>query len=227
VLLQACGYNDDGLDRTPEQWDEVFDYLAERDIEVIIDAAYIGLADGYRTDCYPIEQAIKKGLTTFVCVSASKNMGLYGERVGALYIANAGRCNGSEKQQRLKMILDHQITRPTISSPSRMFAQAVAIMLGNNSSRNTYLDELESARNRLQQNREALAESLDDRFPHVTQGKGIFTQIFSEGFTQAEREQLRAEGILALPNSRVNIGGMRTEHVQRVGSAILGVLKNR
>lgn len=49
--------------------------------------AYQGFATGdLNKDCWPVRHFTEEGLQIFVAQSFSKNIGLYGERVGALHV---------------------------------------------------------------------------------------------------------------------------------------------
>ncbi len=215
LLFQTCGYNDDGADRTQGEWDEIIDIAEEKNAVVILDSAYMGLASGLDLDRYPITRCVQKGLLTFVCVSCSKNMGLYNERVGALFITNVRQHLGDKQSQNLNQLIT-RIVRRTISSPPLLAAKAAGIALGQE----TYYDELEKARQRLVANRDLFASYIADNFPNVYKGSGLFTKLLPDGFTDKQQAFLRSQGILALPNSRINLGGMNIDEIKRVGSAI-------
>ncbi|KAH6879898.1 pyridoxal phosphate-dependent transferase [Thelonectria olida] len=70
VILHACAHNPTGLDSTIEQWESIASLCRERKLFFVFDLAYQGFTHGIRR------------VPTF-----SKNLGLYGERVGALHIA--------------------------------------------------------------------------------------------------------------------------------------------
>jgi hypothetical protein len=55
----------------------------------------------------------------------------------------------------------------------------------------------------------------------VGTGRGLFTKLFKDGFAPAQQHALEAEGILTLPNSRINIGGMTPEQTVRFGEAVM------
>ncbi len=219
LLLQTCGYNDDGADRTVEEWDEILDLAEKTKSVLVLDSAYMGLANGFEIDRYPIVQALKRGLLTFVCVSFSKNMGLYNERLGALFIVNAAAHIGTEQSYNLHQLV-MRIVRRTISSQPLLAAAAAAKTLQQTS----YYDELEAARQRIVTNRQALADQLVDKIPHVAEGKGLFTKLLADGFSTSQLRLLEERGILMLPNSRVNLGGMQLDQAKRVGAAIAEVL---
>lgn len=51
------------------------------------DSAYQGFATGsFEKDIWPVRHFLSEGFNMFVSQSFAKNMGLYGERVGALHL---------------------------------------------------------------------------------------------------------------------------------------------
>lgn len=221
-LLQTCGYNDDGMDRTPEQWDEILTIAQTKNATILLDSAYMGLANGYEDERYPIKQGIDRGLLTFVSFSASKNMGLYNERLGALFIANAKPNLGDVQFPRLNQLAARTIRR-TVSNPPFTVAKAAAVALQQES----YWQELEQARIRLGDNRSVFAEIVKDELPAVAEGSGLFTKVSSAGFSSLQQQVLAEAGIFALPNSRINLGGLHQNQVERVGLAVLRAVRVR
>jgi aspartate aminotransferase len=65
---------------------------------VLFDSAYQGFASGdMDLDAYAIRHFVNEGHLTGVCMSFSKNFGLYGERVGLLSFV----CSDAEEQDRV------------------------------------------------------------------------------------------------------------------------------
>jgi aspartate/tyrosine/aromatic aminotransferase len=221
LLLQTCGYNDDGADRTPEQWDEIFDLAEKKKSVLVLDSAYMGLASGLEADRYPIVQAAKRGILTFVCISFSKNMGLYNERLGALFIVNAPKRIGSDQTHNLHQLIT-RIVRRTISSQPFLVAESATKVL----QQEAFYEELELARTRIDANRQIIAAALIKKIPHVGRGKGLFTKLLSNGFSAEQLNALEEQAILMLPSSRINLGGMRFDQAKIVGNAIATELRS-
>jgi|GEM_PF-2515308 aromatic-amino-acid transaminase len=227
VLLQACGYNDDGIDRTPEQWDELFVPIKKKGHAVIIDAAYLGLADGFEADTYPIRKCVSEDILSFICISASKNMGLYNSRVGALLIANADANRGRDQAERIIGKIPAWV-RKTYSNPPLETVYGAGLVLGDTNLRRQLETEIEASRQLLQLNRRSLAAILGDKAPTIGAGKGLFMKLQPEAFSDEQQALFRQKGILVLRSSaRFNIGGIKPEHIQRVGSAFLEALALR
>ena len=86
VILHPCCHNPTGVDLTPEQWDAVLEIVQTRKLIPFMDIAYQGFGDDLESDAYAIRKAVAMGLPLFVSNSFSKNMSLYGERVGGLSV---------------------------------------------------------------------------------------------------------------------------------------------
>jgi aspartate/tyrosine/aromatic aminotransferase len=219
-LLQTCGYNDDGMDRTSQQWDEILQIAQDKEATILLDSAYMGLVHGFYEDRYPIEQSMESGLLTLVCFSASKNMGLYNERLGALFIANAKQNLGDDQFPRLNQLAGRSVRRTVSSTPMVVAKAAATALLDTN-----YFQELEEARDRLSANRELFGSIVEQELPAISRGSGLFAKMLLAGFNTDQRQVLAEAGILALPNSRINLGGLHHDQVERVGLAVLKALK--
>lgn len=214
-LLQVGGYNDDGADRSQEQWDEILAIAEEKQAVVILDTAYMGLAHGFETDRYPIVASVAKRLLTLVCFSTSKNMGLYNERVGALLIANSKVHLGESQMSNLDQAIN-RIVRRTISNAPLLAAEAAGLALASQK----YFEELEQIRLNLIQNRQIFAEIIGEKAPYISSGNGLFTKLSPRGFSQEQLDYIRSNGILVLSNSRINLGGLQPGQIERVASTL-------
>ncbi|KAJ3484183.1 hypothetical protein NLG97_g7119 [Lecanicillium saksenae] len=85
ILLHACAHNPTGVDPTKDQWRKIADVCEARKLFPFFDCAYQGFASGdLDEDAWAVRHFIERGtMEIFVAQSFSKNMGLYGERVGA------------------------------------------------------------------------------------------------------------------------------------------------
>ena len=94
ILLHCSAHNPTGVDPSAQQWNQLADIFAARKLVPLFDSAYQGYASGDPdVDAYAIREFDRRGKsaipTMLVCQSYAKNMGLYGERVGALAIVAA------------------------------------------------------------------------------------------------------------------------------------------
>lgn len=89
VLLHACAHNPTGVDPTFEQWKAIAEVMKRRKLVPYFDSAYQGFASGdIIRDAEAIRYFVKEGFSMLVSQSYAKNMGLYGERVGALHVVS-------------------------------------------------------------------------------------------------------------------------------------------
>ena len=92
VLMQTCGNNPTGVDPDEKEWVTMSRLCKDRALVPILDSAYLGLISGnIFKDAYPVRMLTEDGHNFFVTQSFSKNMGLYGERLGAIHIVAANK----------------------------------------------------------------------------------------------------------------------------------------
>lgn len=92
VLLHACAHNPTGVDPTSDDWQKIADVMQKKKLVPFFDAAYQGFASGDLTkDVAAIRLFADKGFDMLVAQSFAKNMGLYGERVGAIHLVTPNR----------------------------------------------------------------------------------------------------------------------------------------
>lgn len=90
ILLHGCAHNPTGIDPTKAQWAEIADVVEARGHFAFFDVAYQGFATGsLDEDAYAPRYFESRGMEFMVAQSYSKNLGLYGERVGALNVVAA------------------------------------------------------------------------------------------------------------------------------------------
>jgi len=215
LLCQVSGYNGDGVDRTESEWNEIIDHAKAKNLVLILDAAYLGLVKPINDDTYVIRYAREKGLPTFISVSFSKNMGLYNERLGALLVVNAKAELGDEQAANLDSVVN-KVIRRTVSSLPLLVSTAATITLQDK----VFLEELNVARQGLMKKRRQLTEIVGDKFPIAAKGSGLFAKLYEDGFSDEQYQKLREQGILVLQNSRLNIGGIKFDQVEKLGLAL-------
>ncbi|CAM6042822.1 unnamed protein product [Sphagnum compactum] len=88
VLLHACAHNLTGVDPTIEQWEGIHKVIRSKQQLPFFDCAYQGFTSGsLDTNAHAVRTFVADGGECVIAQSYAKNMGLYGERVGALSIA--------------------------------------------------------------------------------------------------------------------------------------------
>lgn len=87
ILLHACAHNPTGIDPTRDQWSEIASLCKRKGIFPFFDAAYQGFASGdLDNDAWAVREFASRGMEICVAQSFSKNLGLYGQRVGAFHV---------------------------------------------------------------------------------------------------------------------------------------------
>ena len=85
LALAGCAHNPTGVDPTKEQWKEIAEVCQSKGHIPFFDVAYQGFATGsLDQDAWAPRYFVEQGIEVFVSQSYSKNLGLYGERVGAI-----------------------------------------------------------------------------------------------------------------------------------------------
>lgn len=175
ILLQACAHNPTGVDPSKEQWQELSRVIKKRNLFPFIDLAYQGFATGdIDRDAYAVRLFAQEGHEFMVSQSYSKNMGLYGERVGALtYVLQ----DHDDLQRILSQV--RVLIRRMYSNPPRHGAQIAARVLTNPELRTLWLREVKSMADRIITMRSDLVKNLKKEgsvhnWQHITDQIGMF-----------------------------------------------------
>ena len=216
VVMQAVGYNNDGAERSNEHWDEIVELIGTKGYLAVLDVAYFGLSSSFEQDNYAVRAFANSSIPSLVAISNSKNLGLYQERLGALYALNIPETLAKSWQAVINVIV-----RNHYSNPPRMIAQAAASILGNSELRQQLEAEVSALRQSLLlANRTVFAEILGSDFQWVSDTRGLFVKLFVEGFSEDQRDNLKSQGILVLPSSRINLGGIKPTDMTKFARAI-------
>ncbi|XP_020101330.1 aspartate aminotransferase, cytoplasmic isoform X2 [Ananas comosus] len=125
VLLHACAHNPTGVDPTPEQWEQIRQLIRSKGLLPFFDSAYQGFASGsLDADAQSVRIFVADGGELLTAQSYAKNMGLYGERVGALSIVCRSADVAVRVESQLKLVI-----RPMYSNPPIHGASIVATIL--------------------------------------------------------------------------------------------------
>jgi aspartate aminotransferase len=85
--MHAAAHNPTGIDPTQDDWKKIAEVMKKRNLVPYFDTAYQGFATGdLIKDAWPIRYFTEQGFSMLVSQSYAKNMGMYGERVGALHV---------------------------------------------------------------------------------------------------------------------------------------------
>ncbi|CAI6252860.1 unnamed protein product [Periconia digitata] len=222
VLLHACAHNPTGVDPTEQQWKDIANAVKEGDHFPFFDMAYQGFASGNTDkDAFALRHFIKEGLRPVLAQSFAKNMGLYGERVGAFSVV----CESAEEKKRV----DSQIkilVRPLYSNPPVHGARIASQILNDPALNKQWLGEVKDMADRIITMRALLKENLEKLgskhdWSHITSQIGMFA------YTGLKPEQMDAlakeHSVYATKDGRISVAGITSGNVKRLAEAIYKV----
>jgi len=180
VLLHACAHNPTGIDPTEAQWAEISDIVKEKKLFPFFDMAYQGFASGNTVkDAFAVRHFISQGHQIALAQSFAKNMGLYGERVGAFSLTTADPEEKARVDSQLKIII-----RPMYSNPPLHGARIANTILSTPELYTQWESEVKGMADRIISMREKLYNSLqkDLKTPgewgHIKSQIGMFRCLF-------------------------------------------------
>ncbi len=223
VVLHAACHNPTGCDLSSLQWNKLLDLFKAKKLIPFFDFAYQGFGSGIQEDARAIRLFSGSGLEMFVAVSNAKNLSLYGERVGALYIVSESAVHVKHISSRVK-----QMIRTNYSSPPIHGAKVAAHIFSSASQRLLWEGELAEMRERIQRVRLLFAERLAQKiqavdFNAIEKGNGMFSYI---GLEKLQVERLTAEyGIYMPSDGRINVCGLNYSNMDYVVDAIEAVYR--
>jgi aspartate aminotransferase len=155
-LLHACAHNPTGVDPTEAQWREISDIVKEKNLFPFFDMAYQGFASGSTTkDAFAVRHFVAQGHQVGLCQSFAKNMGLYGERVGAFSLTTTSPEEKARVDSQLKIII-----RPMYSNPPLHGARIANTILSNQELYTQWESEVKGMADRIIGMREKLYNAL-------------------------------------------------------------------
>lgn len=234
-LLHACAHNPTGLDPSADEWRQILLALAKHKHLPLFDLAYQGFALGNLDhDAKPIRDAINLGaveLPILICQSFAKNVGMYGERVGALHVVLPLLVQGDELAL-LKRAIKSQLnkyTRSEISNPPAYGAKVVATILTDPALRRQWEDDLVTMLSRISKMRNELKARLLDLgtpglWDHITNQTGMFSFTGLTPEMVARLEQVH--GVYLVSSGRASVAGLNDGNVDKVAKAMDEVIRH-
>lgn len=223
VLLHVCCHNPTGADLDAAAWSRVADIASKQGWLPFFDFAYQGFGQGLEEDRAGLLQMLATVPEALVASSFSKNMALYGERVGALLLVTESPKASAAALSQLKRLI-----RVFYSNPPKHGAALARIILKDPELRELWLQELDAMRRRIADTRQHLADGLAKRntgvdFSFIVRQNGIFS--FS-GLSDAQVTFLREEkGIYVVKGGRINVAGVLPDSLDYVCDSIAESLK--
>ncbi|KAJ0031832.1 hypothetical protein Pint_13199 [Pistacia integerrima] len=237
VLLHACAHNPTGVDPTLEQWEQIRQLMRSKGLLPFFDSAYqvvalvvwwitggqienmLGFASGsLDADAQPVRMFVADGGECLAAQSYAKNMGLYGERVGALSIVCKTADVASKVESQLKLVI-----RPMYSNPPIHGASIVATILKDSKMYDEWTVELKAMADRIISMRKQLFDALSARgtpgdWSHIIKQIGMFT------FTGLNGEQVafmtKEYHIYMTSDGRISMAGLSSKTVPHLADAI-------
>lgn len=222
LLVHACCHNPTGMDLTFDQWKELSALVLKQKVVPFFDFAYQGFGNGLEEDAKPVRYFYEQGHEMLVAYSFSKNLGLYGERVGTLAIVTHHKDAAKRISTQVK-----QIIRGMYSTPPLHGARVAATILKSPELTAEWKQELTNMRERIKDMRKALvagllAQSQDMDFSFLNQQLGLFSFC---GLSHDQVQSLRQHNGIFMPNNgRINVAGLNAHNMDYVIKSILSAL---
>ncbi|KAJ5720623.1 aspartate aminotransferase [Penicillium malachiteum] len=215
ILLHACAHNPTGVDPTQEQWRKISDVMKEKGHFAFFDMAYQGFASGNAdTDAFAPRHFVKEGHNIALCQSFAKNMGLYGERVGAFSLV----CESTEEKKFSSV--------PSTPTPPIHGARVASTIMNDPVLNEQWLGEVKGMADRIIEMRALLRKNLEQLgskhdWSHITSQIGMFAYT---GLKPEQMDVLAQEhSVYATKDGRISVAGITTGNVQRLAESIFKV----
>lgn len=177
MLLHACAHNPTGVDPTQAQWAEISDIVTAKKLFPFFDMAYQGFASGSTTrDAFAVRHFVSQGHQIALAQSFAKNMGLYGERVGAFSLTTKDTEEKKRVDSQLKIVI-----RPMYSNPPLHGARIASTILGSEELYKEWEGEVKGMADRIISMRKKLYEMLTNdlktpgEWSHIKSQIGMFS----------------------------------------------------
>ena len=221
LLLQTSCHNPTGFDISPNKFKTILDICEHKDITLILDTAYIGMANGVDKDIRLLDTALERtNLDIFICMSYSKIASMYGQRLGVMYYRpNITNCfNSVDINNNLEYLV-----RTTVSNPPRYGSDALLHSYGNDINKLKF--EVGAMSQRINNTRKTLDKELSNYGCfNFSDGRGMFALL---PFDNYQLDLLQHKyNIYVLPNGRINICGINDNNIEYVINALKDISHN-
>lgn len=224
VLFHACAHNPTGVDPTAEQWKEISSVVKQKDHCVFFDMAYQGFASGdLNRDAQALRLFIDDGHRPILAQSFAKNMGLYGERVGAFSVICDSKEVKNAVESQVKILI-----RPMYSNPPIHGARVASEVLNNPQLYSEWLIEVKQMADRVISMRAQLKENLAKEgsvrdWSHITNQIGMFCYT---GMNEEQVQRLTKDfSVYLTKDGRISVVGITSKNVEYLANAIHQVTK--
>eukprot|EP00878_Enallax_costatus_P003057 GHUV01003256.1.p1 GENE.GHUV01003256.1~~GHUV01003256.1.p1 ORF type:complete len:211 (+),score=45.51 GHUV01003256.1:1468-2100(+) len=208
-----------------DQWGGVLRVVHERRLLPFFDSAYQGFASGdLDADAAALRMFTRSGLELLLSQSYAKNMGLYGERAGALSIVS--HCPAAAKRVQSQLCA---VIRPMYSSPPMHGAAIVVTVLSDPQLYSLWKRELADMSARIQRMRTALKSALLDvgcpgNWDHITNQIGMFSFT---GLNRTQCENMTKQWhVYMTMDGRISMAGLSASRAKYLAEAIKDSVTN-
>ncbi|GAX81276.1 hypothetical protein CEUSTIGMA_g8708.t1 [Chlamydomonas eustigma] len=225
IVLHSCAHNPTGSDPTPQQWKAILEVVQQRQLLPFFDSAYQGFASGdLDEDAASLRMfSAAPGMELLLAQSFAKNMGLYGERVGALSVQCLSKRVATRVEGQLKTVI-----RPMYSNPPIHGAAIAAKILSDPQLFQEWKVELAGMAGRIKAMRQALYEELQRR-KAPGDWTFILRQIGMFSYTGLTREQCeimtKKHHVYLTMEGRISMAGLGASRAGYLADAIIDAVK--
>lgn len=228
VLLHACAHNPTGVDPTREQWKEIASIVKSKKLFVFFDSAYQGFATGdLDNDAWAIRYFVEQQIDCVVAQSFSKNMGLYGERVGCIHVV----LHDATPDVAHKLVGElSNLVRAEFSSAPSWGARIATHILTTPDLFESWKVDIKIMADRIKHMRSTLRNHLVElntpgTWDHIVSQIGMFSFT---GLTPEEVAKLeKLHHIYMTSNGRMSMAGVNTHNVEYIAKAFNSVITGK
>lgn len=224
VLVHACAHNPTGVDPNPAQWQELSHLFKKKSFLPFFDMAYQGFSSGSTDrDAAALRLFVADGHTPLFTQSFAKNMGMYGERVGALTFVCGSAAEAKPVESQIKIIIRAMYSNPPVNG-----ARIATTVLTDPELRAEWLVEVKGMADRINGMRALLVSHLKQKgsqknWSHITNQIGMF--CFT-GLTSDQVNRLMKEySIYLTQDGRISVAGITSKNVEYLAEAVHAVSK--
>lgn len=224
-LFHACAHNPTGVDPTPEQWQEIAEVMKQCDHFPFFDCAYQGFASGdLDRDAYAVRLFADLGFELMCTQSYSKNLGLYGQRVGCCVLVTSSMETSSRCKTQMA-----KISRAILSNCPKFGADIANLVLNNPELYQEWRKDLKTMSSRIIKMRKELYDNLIElktpgTWNHIIDQIGMFS--FTGLNVQQCRTLMEKFHVYLTENGRISMAGLNTKNVRAFAEAIDWVVRN-
>ncbi|KAH9471846.1 hypothetical protein MJO28_002306 [Puccinia striiformis f. sp. tritici] len=225
ILLHACAHNPTGVDATQEQWKQIAQVIKEKGHFSFFDMAYQGFASGdVDRDAFAPRYFISQGLDIVLSQSFAKNMGLYGERVGAFSVVCSSPEEKSKVESQVKILV-----RPMYSNPPVHGARIAGTIMSDPALYKQWLGEVKLMADRIIGMRTSLYDTLVNELGSQRNWDHIKSQIGMFCFAGISPEQVaqmtKDHHVYMTKDGRISMAGVTPHNVKNLAKALHDVTK--